>query len=530
MQNFRNMLLVAFAALLIVSANAGAQQKSTVPNILFCLADDASFEHFSANGSKWVKTPNFDRIAKDELLFLNAYTPNAKCAPSRASILTGRNSWQLEELGNHLAYWPAKYVSVMEVMGQKYFTGYTGKGWAPGDPGKINGKPREVTGKAYQSATLVPPTSGIANTDYATNFKNFLGAKPKGQPFFFWFGSKEPHREYEYGSGAAKGSKSLKDIDKIHQFWPDADSVRMDMLDYAYEVEYFDKQLGRILEVLDQSGEAGNTIVVITSDNGMPFPRIKGFEYELSNHMPLAIRWPNGIQKPGRKIEDFVSFIDFTPTFLTVSGVKPDAAEHNQPQGKSLTNIFNSNLSDLIDPTRNYVLLGQERHDVGRPHEAGYPIRSIIKDGYMYIRNFEPSRWPAGNPETGYLNTDGGPTKTVILNQNRRSPGNIPFYQLSFAKRGAEEFYNIKEDRDCVKNLINDASLQTRIAAMRSQLLTELKQQGDPRMFGKGYLFDNYPPFEGFQFYSKFMNGQRMTTPWVNSTDYETDPRIIKGD
>lgn len=136
MQNVTLKLLFVFALTTAIGA-VNAQQKNTSPNILFCLADDASFEHFGANGSTWVKTPNFDRIAREGLLFLNAYTPNAKCAPSRASILTGRNPWQLEELGIDLAYWPTKYVSVMEVMGQKYFTGFTGKGWAPGDPEKL---------------------------------------------------------------------------------------------------------------------------------------------------------------------------------------------------------------------------------------------------------------------------------------------------------------------------------------------------------------------------------------------------------
>ncbi len=104
------------------------------PNILFCIADDASRESMSAYGFNyaWVNTPAFDRVAKEGLLFNRAYTPNAKCAPSRASILTGRNSWQLEAAGNHNPIFPEKFTTFMEVLGRHgYTSAYRGNRWAP---------------------------------------------------------------------------------------------------------------------------------------------------------------------------------------------------------------------------------------------------------------------------------------------------------------------------------------------------------------------------------------------------------------
>ena len=83
--------------------------------------------------------------------------------------------------------------------------------------------------------------------------------------------------------------------------------------------------------------------------------------------------------------------------------------------GKSLFSIFNSDEEGQIESDRNYVLIGKERHDIGRPKDAGYPIRGIVKDNLLYIHNFETDRWPAGNPETGYLNIDGSPTKSVLI-------------------------------------------------------------------------------------------------------------------
>ena len=97
--------------------------------------------------------------------------------------------------------------------------------------------------------------------------------------------------------------------------------MRNDILDYAFEIEHFDNHLVRMLEILEKRGELENTIVIVTADNGMPFPRAKGQVYEYSNHVPLAIMWGKGIKNPGRKIFDFISFIDFAPTLLEVAGV-----------------------------------------------------------------------------------------------------------------------------------------------------------------------------------------------------------------
>ena len=281
------------------------------PNILFAIADDWGFGHASAYGTKWVKTPSFDQVAKEGLLFTHAYTPNAKCAPSRACILTGRNSWQLKEAANHLCYFPQEFKSWPEVLTEKgWHTGHTTKGWGPGVANDATGKPRQMAGKAYNAHTSKPPTQGIGQSDYAANFDDFLEAAPSGKPWCFWYGAVEPHRSYEFGSGVSKGGKQLEDIDRVPAYWPDNETVRNDMLDYALEVEHFDSHLGRMLQSLETRGLLDNTLVVVTSDHGMPFPRCKGGAYEASNHVPMAAMWKNGIQAKGRKIDDYVSFID----------------------------------------------------------------------------------------------------------------------------------------------------------------------------------------------------------------------------
>ncbi len=517
------LLLALFSAVLASKAEAQASER---PNILFCIADDASYPHMGAYGCGWVKTPGFDRVARQGVLFTNAYTPNAKCAPSRACILTGRNSWQLEEAANHVPFFPAKFKTYAEALAENdYFVGKTAKGWSPGVAGQIDGRPRHLTGTPFDRRRAKPPARGISNSDYAANFGDFLEAKPEGKPWCFWYGAREPHRGYEYGSGVAKGGKKLSDIDRVPGHWPDNEVVRNDMLDYAFEIEHFDTHLVRMLDMLEKRGDLDNTLVVVTADNGMPFPRIKGQEYEASNHLPLAIMWTKGIEKPGRRVTDYVSFIDFAPTFIEVAGLKWTATGMQPSAGRSLTDIFKSEESGRVNPARDHVLIGKERHDIGRPHDWGYPIRGIVKNGMLYLRNFETSRWPAGNPETGYLNCDGSPTKTAVL-KARLVAATKRYWLESFGKREQEEFFDIKADPDCLKNLAGDEAHEEARDELKEQLFRELKTQGDPRMLGKGNIFDEYPYAQERMrnYYEKFMAGKASRAGWVNGSDYEKEP------
>jgi arylsulfatase A-like enzyme len=478
-----------------------------------------------AYGTDWVQTPAFDRVAREGILFTRAYTPNAKCSPSRSIIITGRNSWQLEEAANHVPHFPEKFLSHVEVLGNfGYHTGYTGKGWAPGNPGELDGKRRELTGTAYNELTTEPPTSKISKIDYSANFEAFLDAREEGQPFYFWYGGYEPHRAYEYETGKTLGGKHVDMIDEVPPFWPDNDTVRNDMLDYAYEIEYFDRHLQRILAVLEERGELDNTVVVVTSDNGMPFPRVKGQGYEYSHHLPLAIMWPKGIKNPGRVIDDFISFADFSPTFLELAEIEQAASGMASITGRSLSDIFFTEQSGKIDPRRNAVLIGKERHDVGRPNDEGYPIRGIITEDYIYLHNFETDRWPAGNPETGYLNTDGSPTKTVILN-GRNNADTKHYWEMAFGKRPAEELYARAKDPACMQNLAIHPEYQSVKENLKDQLFERLREEDDPRMLGQGHLFDAYEYAEPntADFYNRFMKGEQINTGWVNPTDFEKD-------
>ncbi len=518
------MLLRSLLSAALISASAFAA--SSPPNILFCIADDASYPFMGAYGCRWIRTPGFDRVAREGILFTNAYTPNAKCAPSRACILTGRNSWQLKAACNHIPYFPLEFKTYAEVLSEHgWFVGKTAKGWAPGVALDRRGRRRHLAGIPFDRRRAKPPARGIAPVDYAGNFEDFLNACPKGRPWCFWYGCYEPHRGYEYRSGVTKGGKHPSDIPEVPPFWPDNEVVRNDLLDYAFEVEHFDRHLVRMLDLLQKRGLLENTLVVVTADNGMPFPRAKGQEYDFSNHLPLAIMWKKGIKNPGRVVHDYVSFIDFAPTFIELAGLKWEETGMKPSPGMSLTDIFFSPKAGIVNPRRDHVLIGKERHDVGRPHDWGYPIRGIVKNGKLYLRNFEPSRWPAGNPETGYLNCDGSPTKTEIL-KAAGDPKRRRYWEWSFGKRPPEEFYDLKNDRVCLKNLAAQARFQKEKNALRGQLFEELKKQGDPRMFGRGHIFEQYKYADQRHrnFYERYMRGEKLKAGWVNPSDFQKPP------
>ena len=502
------------------AAGAATAQR---PNILFAIADDWGYGHGGAYGCRWVKTPSFDRLAQQGILFTHAYTPNAKCAPSRACILTGRNSWQLGAACNHWCYFPPEIRVVTESLAAAGYTvGFTGKGWAPGIALTGDGKPREMTGASFDHHRSESAVRFISPKNYAANFQDFLDQAPAGKPWFFWYGGHEPHRPYDYGSGVRAGGKQLADIERVPAYWPDSEHVRNDMLDYAYKVEHFDTHLGRMLDLLQQRGMLDNTIIIATSDNGPPFPRLKGQEYENSNRLPLAISWKQGLRAPGRRIDDYISFIDFAPTFLEAAGVAWKDSGMLPSPGRSLFDLFASEKSGRVNRERDHVLLGKERTDVGRPHDWGYPIRGIVKNEMIYLENFEPSRWPGGNPETGYLDCDGGATKTEILEIHRRDPASL-YWALAFGKRPQVEMFDLAKDPDFMRNLAGDARYREAQEQLRRQMVAELKAQDDPRMFGNGGLFEAFPTADTAtrNFYQRYMSGEKLPSKWVTPSDFE---------
>ena len=465
------------------------------PNILFCISDDQSYAHTGANGEPQIKTPAFDRIAREGIRFTGAFCDAPTCGPSRSAILTGQHIWRLEEAGNIHSTLPAKFTTYTELLQDAgYAVGFTGKGWSPGrlEPG---GRTSNPAGTEFNSRKLKPSFKGLTNKDYAANFDDFLAQVSQDQPFCFWLGTHEPHRGFDKGAGQRTGKDPAKVI--VSPIFPDHPVVRNDLLDYFVEIEHFDKMVARAIQTLEKSGQLDNTIVVVTSDHGMPFPRAKASLYDAGTHVPLAIRWPTGITAPGRVHEGLVNLSDLAPTFLVAAGLpvpKMMTADH-------LVDVFSSKRqpNQRLFKDNSAAFIAMERHDGCREGGKGYPCRAVRTREYLYIRNYSSDRWPAGNPDREFCaryipfgEVDSSPTKQLLMD-NKDQIGFTRFYDLAFAKRPAEELYSIKKDPGQLVNLVGDPLFATIHKKLRTQLQQRLVETKDPRALGLDAPWDYYP-------------------------------------
>ena len=510
--------------------NASAQDR---PNILFAISDDQSFFHTSYEGSNFVKTPAFDRVAREGVYFSNAYAGSPGCAPSRSAIITGRHHWQNEQAGQHASAWLKKYVPFVDLLEKNgYATGRTGKGVGPFQYARTEGdslwRKNDAAGVSHSNLKYEKQNderfaNGINATNYFGNFRYFVENIKKEQPFFFWYGGYEPHRSYEKGSWKNM-SKKLEDVE-VPEFLPDNEEIRGDLLDYAVEIEWFDLHLQRMLEYLEEIGELENTIVIVTADNGMPFPRAKANSYEYGVHVPFAVRYPK--EFPGnRVVEDPIGFIDLAPTILEVTNT---SSKGMLPiTGKSILNLLRSKERGVVSKTERAAYSGRERHSSSRYLNWGYPQRSVRKGDYLFIWNMKPERWPAGAPQkfaendstqllpmhgldknntylngSAYTDIDDCPTKTYLI-EYHEDDAIAPYFDLAVDKRPEFELYNVQQDPSCLKNLSGTPSLKKIEEALKTELLRELKKSNDPRIVGPDHqIFDSYKRYSPLRKFPK---------------------------
>ena len=488
-------LLVGLVLSLGLLLDVPTAAKGLRPNILFCISDDQSYAHTGANGDPVIKTPAFDRVAGEGLRFIHAFCDAPTCGPSRSAILTGQHIWRLEEAGNIHSTLPAKFATYTEELGKAgYAVGFTGKGWSPGRL-QAGGRTVNPAGLEFNKRRLNPIRKGMSARDYAANFDDFLSEVKPGQPFCFWLGTHEPHRGFEAGVGIRSGKDPAKV--NVPPIFPDNDIVRSDLLDYLVEVEHFDRMVERAMASLEKTGQLDNTIIVVTSDHGMPFPRAKASLYDDGSRVPLAIRWPKGIKDSGRTVDACVNLSSLAPTFLAAAGLQvPDMMT-----AESLMDIFSNsgtpNLRAYLDKSAAFIAM--ERHDGCRKGGKGYPCRAIRTREFMYIYNFEPGRWPSGSPDASvcaraipFGEIDTSPTKTFMM-KHRNEHGVARLAELAFGMRPAEELYDLKNDPHQMNNLAGNVEYFKKQGELRNRLFEHLKKTKDPRALGQDVPWDYYP-------------------------------------
>ncbi|MEX2138621.1 MAG: sulfatase [Pirellulales bacterium] len=528
----RLLLGLSFLCLAGLPSLVAAQPKP--PNILFAFADDwgryaSAYARLDGPGSinDVIRTPNFDRIAREGVLFRRAFVSAPSCTPCRSALLSGQHFWRTGR-GAILrgAVWDGSRVSYPLLLRDAgYHIGETYKVWSPGTPVDAPfgaGKHAYENGGRRFNQFSQNVTRTVADRQDVTsarrelydevlaNFNAFLQDRQRNQPFCYWFGPTNVHRSWVKGSGKALWGINPDALQgKMPPFLADVPEVREDLADYFGEVQAFDAALGVLLKRLEEVGELDNTLIVVSGDHGAPgFPHGKCNLYDFGSSVSLAMRW--GGANGARVVDDLVSLTDLAPTFLELGKVAVPTAM----TGRSLVELLTSEKSGQIDPRRTAVFIGRERHvENARAGFEPYPQRAIRTHDFLYIINFKPERWPLGDPYR--LNGDNPPTAKELSNQTRvtladedagpakawlvgrrNDPKWKPLFELAYGKRPREELYNLKSDPHQVVNVAADPKYAKVRAELEQRLLGELRRTGDPRLVDNGKFFET-PPLAG---------------------------------
>jgi N-sulfoglucosamine sulfohydrolase len=524
--------MTRFAVALFAASVAQSASAADRPNILFCFADDwgryaSIYAKHEERGSpcQVIKTPNINAVAERGVLFRHAFVNAPSCTPCRSALLSGRyffNTGRAAILNG--AVWDEAIPSFPLLIRESgYDIGKVAKVWSPGTPADapfggqkyayqksgmgFNQFSEQVTAAVKAGKTVEAARSELLE-QVRGNFDAFLKGRDPKKPFCFWFGPTNVHRKWIKGSG-----KALWGIDpealkgKLPKFLPDVAEIREDFADYLGEAQAYDAYIGVLLKQLKDAGELEKTVVVISGDHGAPgFPGGKCNLYDFGVGVALVAAGP-GI-KGGRVVDDFVNLMGLTPTFLDIAGVKHPPGIN----GKSIWPILTSDKSGQVDPERTWNVSGRERHVVdAREGNKPYPHRCLRTKEFLYIRNFAPDRYPMGDPGgvkensaptandlenntyAAFADMDASPTKAWLV-ANRNDPKWKWHYDYAFAKRPAEELYDLKNDPDQIKNVAGDPKYADALKQQSERLTKILTESGDPRLVEKDCRFEK-PPF-----------------------------------
>lgn len=510
---------------------AGAVDPPPRPNILFCFADDwgrYASAYAAVDGRPSVndvlQTPNIDRVAARGVLFRSAFVGSPSCTPCRSALVSGRYFFNTGR-GAILqgAQWDAAIPSwPLLLRDSGYHIGKAYKVWSPGTPadapflGQLHGYERagrqfndfseHVTRMVGEGVPLAEAKERLLG-QVRENFRTFLGARRQDQPFSFWFGPTNTHRKWVKGSGMKLwGIEPDRLRGKLPAFLPDVPEVREDVADYLGEVQAWDAGVGVLLAELERAGELNNTLLVISGDHGMPgMPGGKCNLYDFGTSVALVAAGP-GVPG-GRVVDDLVWLPDLAATFLDAAGVKVPAGMH----ARSLMPVLRSTRPGRVDPERSRVVTGRERHvAAAREENLPYPQRALRTHDFLYVRNYRPERWPMGGPGRvtdaaaptqdelendtfcAFADMDAGPTKAWLV-AHRADAQWKRHYDYAFAKRPAEELFDLRKDPDQFHNVVDDPGYLAQRRRLSSQLQELLTAAGDPRVTGDGALFDRSP-------------------------------------
>lgn len=411
-----------------------AQETESRPNIILFIGDDIGWDDIGCYGNTVVLTPNIDRIAREGARFTNVYLTASSCSPSRTSIISGRYPHNTGAAELHTAL-PAE-VSIFPELLRKagYYTAQAGK-WHMGESAKRgfdvvhdNGKKNGEGGEGM--------------------WLDVLRDRPREKPFFLWFASFDAHRPW--GSNDFSGSNNPEQI-QPSPYLANTRNTKEDLARYYDEITRFDHYIGQVEQELENQGVADNTIVIIMSDNGRPFPRSKTRVYDSGMKTPFIVKWNKGLPNKGVVSNSLISAIDIAPTLMDLSGVEilPDF------QGKSFARL-------LAQPDigfRNYIFSEHNWHD----YEA--LERMVRTKDYLYVRNLRPNLSNHGPADSN--SSAAFQDLKEIRNAGKLTPAQADIFIIP---RPAEELYDCTKDPEQLVNIASLPEYKSILEHMRSAM------------------------------------------------------------
>ncbi len=440
----RNQVIVAalftFIAWLPVSNGA----ETTKPNIVFILADDVTYNDLGCYGGKNVKTPNIDRLAIQGIQFTRAYCAMSMCAPFRAELYTGLYPVRNGVAWNHSIAKPGTKSVCHYLRELNYRVG--------------------ITGKTHVKPNSVFPFDAVKDFPTGPGVREYL-TKDADQPFCLFVCSQNAHPPWRGGDVSQIDAAGMSLPPVIH----DNPITRKTFAGYLAEVVALDKEVGEVLKMLKETGQANNTIVMFSSEQGWDFAFGKWTNWDIGVRSALIARWPGQV-KPGTQTDALVQIADIVPTLIAAAGGDPVAQKLD---GISFLPV----LKGSADKHRQYVYGLHNNVPEGNP----YPIRSIRDDKFHYLMNLKHDQ-----PYHEKHLMTAGLAKRYDLQwwqamSDAAGQGDARAKKLydKYHHRPAEELYRVDEDRWEQNNLADDPDYAKAKKRLRAEIKRWMAEQKD---------------------------------------------------
>lgn len=416
-----------------------SEAQPSPPNVIVFIADDAGWRDFGCYGNSAIRTPNIDRLAQEGMRFNQVFLTTPQCSPTRTSLLSGQYAHTLRTEDLHTPLGEEHMILPASLKKASYFSGLIGKS--------------HIGESAEAQFDLVAPLK--EGEPQLSDLERLLD-EAGDAPFFVWYAFSDPHRGYQ--PGAIDNPHDPKAVE-VPPYLIDNSETRQDLALYYDEIGRMDRNIGQVLQLLEEQGKRSNTVVFFLSDNGKPFTRAKGTLYDAGIRTPLIVNWP-GVVEPGTTYDGLLSAIHLSPTIAAIAGVAPGSSM----VGRSLLPLLKQTGEDA-DP---FVFSERNWHDCDEH------MRSVRSDSFKLIKNAY-IEWPHGTA----ADLAGSPSHQALLRakeQEQLTDAQALVFQVP---RPEIEFYNVKEDPWELNNLAYDARYRKKIQQHYTALQQWQQQTND---------------------------------------------------